>query len=188
MNELGTGVITKITDGRFDNQYEVEITLMDGTKLTAFDGVSVYEKKQDGSPAKVWPMVQESRAKSKAFTWQGNVKESTTKAGQKRYATITWANAVDDNAWTNGGGGENSGWDTPADEQGISASEQNSSPQATGKVTSGRVPSDETTRQIEAAWALGVLLPLVGSNPDALQREAHKLIVLKHQIAAELGE
>lgn len=191
MDELGTGVITKITDGRFDNQYEVEITLMDGTKLSAFDGVSVYEKKKDGSEAKVWPLVQESKFQKKPFTWQGNVRETETKAGPKRYATISWANPVDDNAWTNGEGGENSGWGVPA--------EQANSAYPPATTTSGEVsrdtPSttsyvnrDDTTRQIEAAWALGVLLPLIGNNQEALHREAHKLIVLKHQIAAELAD
>lgn len=187
MDELGTGVITKITDGRFDNQYDVEITLMDGTKLSAFDGVSVYEKKKDGSEAKVWPLVQESKFQNKPFTWQGNVRQAETKAGLKRYATISWANPVDDNAWTNGEGGENSGWGAPPDQANASSSLVTTSGEE-ARGTSSASSRDDTTRQIEAAWALGVLLPLVGNNPDALHREAHKLIVLKHQIASELAD
>jgi hypothetical protein len=48
---------------------------------------------------------------------------------------------------------------------------------------------DETTRQIEAAWALGCLLQFeeYRKDPDLLKKKTHQLIALKHQIASELS-
>jgi hypothetical protein len=182
---LCTGVITKITDGRFDNQYEVEITLADGTKFSGFDGISVYEKKKDGSESKVWPLVQQSKFQGVPFTWQGNVRETDTKGGVKRYATITWAQEDSgDGAWSSAPDSGNTwepapsdGWDTP--------------PAKTSSPAPSPEPSrrDETTRQIEAAWALGCLLQFeeYRKDPDLLKKKTHQLIALKHQIAQELS-
>lgn len=85
-----SGIVTKLTDGRFDGQYDVEIQLADGTTYAGADGISVYEKKKDGSESAVWPLVQESKFQGKAFTWMGNFRTADTKAGPKTYCTITW--------------------------------------------------------------------------------------------------
>lgn len=194
MEDFGTGVITKLESGRWDNQYNVEITLLDGTKLNGFDGIQVYEKKKDGSEAKVWPMVKNSYMNGVAYEWKGNTKASDTRGGTKTYATIVFAEGPQD---SDGAGGPPSGlgpvgdssssapsdhstWDDPPpDTWGARPVETVGDPTVT-------VKRDETTRQIEAAWAIGVLAPHIGNNPEALHAEAHKLIVLKHQIASEL--
>lgn len=85
-----SGIITKLESGRFDNQYNVEILLADGSVYTGADGVQVYDKKKDGSTSAVWPIVQDSWVNKKPYVWLGNFKTSDTKAGPKTYCTITF--------------------------------------------------------------------------------------------------
>lgn len=196
MDDLGTGVITKLTDGRFDNQYDVEITLTDGTVLGEYDGISVYEKKRDGSESKVWPLVQQSKFQGVPFHWQGNIKESETKAGLKTYATIVWAQPAEDvGGGGNGvGAGEvagNTPVTTPADDWTAPVNKAaQAPPQQRPQVEKygGKKDQDDVQRNIIASWAITNAIRMGHRESEKVHEVAHQLIILKDRIAAELAE
>lgn len=57
-----------------------------------------------------------------------------------------------------------------------------------GSAPRGSSATSNTTHEIEAAWALGVVVQAFGNSLDqeAMAQKAHQLIVLKRQIASEL--
>lgn len=196
MNDLCVGVVTGLKDGKFENQHSLEITTVAGEKVTTYDGISVYEKKQDGSPAKVWPLVKDSYMNNTVYAWSGNVKESDTKAGPKTYATVTWAVTVDEifegsPEPSNGSGGGDWGEPHgPIGEVGSSAGEP-VTPTARPQVKT-ETDWDERGLQMEAAWAVKSVLDRTPNDVDIshsdLVDRAIKMALLKREVASELGK
>ena len=213
-DNICVGTITKLESGRFENQYDVEITMPNGQKFTGADGISVYKKKKDGSDAKVWPLVQQSFLQEVPFAWTGNVKESDTKAGLKTYATLTWATTVDeifeDTKPASSGNGSGGDWGEPVHEGGEAENSREkpvtSSPTAApaweaakaklAGETQGLSKEDywdrrerldeDRQRQIVASWAITNAIALGRNDLHGIHELAHELILAKEQIASEL--
>jgi len=62
------GFVTGISDGKFEGSFVA--TISNGDKLYGS------KNKQDGSPAKVWPLIRQSLADEKYYKWTGNLKTS----------------------------------------------------------------------------------------------------------------
>lgn len=163
---IATGVISKCEKGRFENQYVVDIEGQDRTF-----SAQVYSRKKDGDESKVWPLVQQSLQNGTAFEWKGNSKKVQTQHGEKTYHTITWAELVGDATPAANGNGsswgpeagtqekqEPTGWGSPLNGNGEAA------PLAQGY--------DRTTCEIEAAWALALVM---NTHPNLSPKEAMPL-------------
>lgn len=215
MDELCVGRISKLTDGKFDNQYNVEITLPDGTKYEGADGLSVYEKKQDGSEAKVWPLVKHSRDTGSFYKWSGNFKRSDTKAGPRLYATITWGELADDVVPETPASGD---WSVPQESGAGTSTRNEEQPAAATPAPASLSKNDywdrkeqrdldlqqriearqslldardaDRTLQMEAAWALHAALEILPKNskPDAVLDKAKELAQMKRVLAEELKD
>lgn len=202
-----SGIVKKITDGKFDGQYEIEIELADGSILKgskdgAYNGLQVYEKKKDGNESKVWPLIQDSKFKGNAYVWMGNVKESDTQAGVKTYATVTWGELdpnfgpMEPNTWGQQGPtqeaapvAEPEGWDGPppaAAPQPAPVAQPATRPVA--QTTPRRTQSDSKDALITATAITKSLIEGQYLTPADLESGAFKdlvtkLVALVHEVA-----
>lgn len=175
-----SGIISKLESGRFDNQYEVEIKMADGSIYKGADGVSVYSVKKDGTEAKVWPLVKESFTDGVPFVWTGNFRETDTKGGPKTYCTITWGQ-IDTEFQPPGG----NGWGEPAKQEAPPADDWGTPAPAAAPVRSQQTDKDAliTATAITKSLIEGRYLNLANLDSGEFKQVVQRVVALVHEVA-----